>query len=538
MSAKQSHQRRIRQERRPEKGQTLALVAVCALVLVIVCSAFVAFGLFLGGEQELNTATKSGALNVAVQMLNPDKVSASCLGTQFAELGDRNNNITLANVNLVYAKALMVAANAQDIENKGLSNSLTRESLDALVEGADSICRQLNTKASNSQYMQNFFQSMAENNSVRMFGGKNSRVAADPIYSDSYWKIAYVYSGTESNVSINNSQLPSGSSIGSQLVQANGQSFFPGYKAISVAGKTFCLIPYKYGGQPKLISMALFNQNKQTPSASVTVLPNAWSVYGQELGSSAVGASSVACASTHPELVLPFQMQGFIRITLNPAEYTMEGDGEPCGEGSFGFGPDPVEVESTEFEVPLCCLGQMQATLNLECEPGDLYTVLFPPAALETGESETMAALLQRVNEFCPSCSSSDVTRALGEAFTDGSPTQNFFLYCTRTGVSSSLICSSNPSAPYPFMNFFSSPDSSPMIIAEQEFAVDDPDFAVLEVEPEADCEGDGVAEVECTSSNLSWSPGTGYNGFLGQLSLSRSWLVSGEAFCIVIPPI
>lgn len=525
--------------KRKQSGQALGLAAACALIVVMVSVGFLFLSLYIGGEQELNSATKSGALNVAVQMLNPNNVYANANGTQFTDVSDEHNKITLSNVNMVYAKALMIAANAQDIMDQGLSNGYTTQNLQSMIHGANDICRQLQQQVQNSNNIQSYFSAMSQNNSVRMFGGSSPQVAAETAsVASNAWVPAFVYARTESNVTINTSQFPSSSSIPYQLVQVKGQYFFPGYQQLNAAGSNFCFIPFRYGGQPRLISPTLFNANLQAPSAAVTVLANAWSVEGMVEDGQQSGATTLAFAATNPEKTIPFQMQGYIRFTLNPNSYTLEADGEPCGEGEYGYGGTPVEVESTEFEVPICCLGQMQATFNLENEPGDLYSVLFPSTAINTGEDQVMTAILQRVREFCPSCTTANVAAALGEAMTTASSsTQRYYLYCSTTGKPSSLTCTSSPNAPAPFIDFNCAADSNPMLLAEQEFMVDDPNFADVEVEPEADCEGWGFAEVECTSSNLMWAPGTGYKGFLGEISLNRSWLASAECFCVVVPP-
>lgn len=482
-------------------------------------------GMLLGGEQELNTATKSGALNVAQQMLT-QTVSAS--NGQFADVADQNGNISPQNVNMVYAKALMIALNAQDMESKGQANGSTMSNVRTIIDQANALCQQLQQQLNSSSTAQNYFNPAAQDNSVRMFGVNAQATASQ---QPNAWSTAYALSGTESNVTISLSQLPLSADIASLgLVNKQGSFFFPGYSSISAAGFNFSFVPYLYQGQPRLLASTIFNQSTTPPSADIAPVPNAWSVCGLEKGGTIDGAISMAYGLANPQQTFPFKMAGFIRIKLLPNTCTMIGEGEPCGEYEYGYGPEPTVLESDEFEIPECCLGMITAEVGLESEPGDLYSALFP---YEMGATQTMAVIMQRVHEISPNTTTAQVAAMLAAQMCDGSTSQTFYLYTDNSG---NLQCSSSPSNYPSFFSLSTAADGNPFIIAEQVFPFDAPNQAEVIAIPEGDCVGDGWAETNIISSNLMWTPGTGYNGFLGELSINRTCEITAEGFCEIIP--
>ena len=510
---------------RNQNASALALTLACCIVLIFVCFGFITLGLIIGGEQELNTATKSGALNVAQQMLQQNVTANG----QFTDIADQDGKISLANANMVYAKALMIALNAQDIQSKGLSTSSTRENVQSIISEANSICKELQNQVSTASTMQNYFLPAAQSNSLRMFGvGATADVGSMP----NTWTSGYAFSGTESNVTVNMNQLPLSANIANlNLVMKMGNYFFPGYKPTSAMGFNISFVPFLFQGQPRLLAPTIFEQSSQAPTSDIAPLPNCWSVSGLEKNGAQVdGALAAAFSATNPQQTIPFKMNGFIRIKLNPNTCTFNFEGEPCGQFSYGYGPNPMELTSNEFEIPECCLGTMLATVGMESMPGDLYSALFP---YEEGAGQTMQILMQRVYQIAPNATVASVTALLSSTTCNDSNSQTYYLYTDNSGT---LRCSASPSNIPSFYNLNAAADGQSYVIAAQEFPFDAPNVAELFAEPEADCVGGGFAETDITTSNLMWAPGTGYNGLLGELSISRTCVVEGEGFCQVIP--
>lgn len=510
---------------RNQNASALALTLACCLVLILVCFGFLTLALIIGGEQELNTATKSGALNVAQLMLQQSTPATG----QFADVADQNGNITLANVNMVYAKALMIALNGQDIQSKGLANGSTTTNVQSLINEANAICQQLQGQVNNTGTMQSYFLPAAQSNSLRMFGvGSSADIGSMP----GTWSTAYAFSGKESNVTVNINQLPLSANVANlNFVVKLGNYFFPGYKQINAMGYDISFVPFLLQGQPRLLSPAIFEQSLQAPTSDIAQVPNSWSVSGLEKNGAQInGALAAAYSTTNPQQTIPFKMNGFIRIKLNPNTCTFNFEGEPCGEFNYGYGPTPIELTSSEFEIPECCLGEMLATVGLESMPGDLYSALFP---YEEGAAQTMPVLMQRIYQIAPNASLASVTALLTGTMCNDSNSQTYYLYTDNNG---NLQCSANPTNIPSFYNLNASTDGNSYIIAAQEFPVDAPNVAELIAEPEGDCVGGGVAETDISTSNLMWAPSSGCNGLLGELSISRTCVVEGEGFCQVIP--
>lgn len=510
---------------RNQNASALALTVACCLVMILVFFAFLLLSLINGGEQKLNTATKSGALNVAQLMLQQSTPATG----QFADVADQNGNITLANVNMVYAKALMIALNGQDIQSKRLANSSTTENIQALINEANAICQRLQGQVNNKRTMQNYFLPAAQNNSLGMFGvGASADIGSMP----NTWSTAYAFAGTESNVSVNMNQLPLSANVANlNFVVKLGSHFFPGYKQIGAMGYYISFVPYLLQGQPQLLSPAIFEQSLQAPTADITQLPNSWSVSGLEKNGAQInGALTAAYSTTNPQQTIPFKMSGFIRIKLNPNTCTFNFEGEPCGQFHYGYGPTPVKLSSSEFEIPNCCLAAMLATVGLESRPGDLYSALFP---YEKGVAQTMPVLMQRIYQIAPNANLATVTALLSGTMCNDSNSQTYYLYTDKNG---NLQCSANPTNIPSFYNLKASTDGNSYTIASQEFPVDAPNLAQLIAEPAGDCVGAGVAETDISISNLMWAPSSGCNGLLGELSISRTCTVEGEGFCQVIP--
>jgi hypothetical protein len=283
-------------DRRNKEGATLALTVTAVFFIVIL-----AVGLFfvmqmIGGGREAQHATDAGNLNVAKQalvspFLSPTVYNDAATGQilneniEFAGLIGSNNQINLSNYNNLVGKAFLVACNAS-AENTPTAFSSAQAILDA-VEGPNGAGFQLSQQLSAAGNTSNFFQSIAQSNSLRMLNWNNqSQISND---SGNY-KVGFLRQnqGAPTNLSLVNAGnvIPPGATVANGTTNATGingitstssntsntQTYFVGYTPVSVSvnGHNLVLygVPVRPGLEPHLVSQAQFTSELSSPLVS------------------------------------------------------------------------------------------------------------------------------------------------------------------------------------------------------------------------------------------------------------------------------
>ena len=110
----------------------------------------------------------------------------------------------------------------------------------------------------NKQNIDPFFNQLAGARPVKLLGSD----ATATTKCNSEWATAMVYRGDESNIAVNQQQIPPGVTL--NQVKRGNRMFIQGYSPFSANQKTFCFTTFHTGEMPHLLSDHYFEQNRPT----------------------------------------------------------------------------------------------------------------------------------------------------------------------------------------------------------------------------------------------------------------------------------
>lgn len=294
---------------RRRKGATLGLIAVSVLVIIVIGVGCYFLAKLCGGGREVANSTDAGTLNVAKAALRSANVTADVPNTggyaNFGGCADPNygtggNKITLFTYNRCVAQALLIALNAQE-ENWPTSTANANQ----VWQELQTIGQDLSTKLQNQAALSGAFTSVANSNSMKMFGN-NAVNETDykwaymkPGGSTNVWFSQYTFNNSDANAGVSYT-FPSNQAVLSQLVNSgpldkvpdgtkaspysdlgasgNGKNaayqnkYMAGYQPIGpVIGHTFVGVPVFPQQKPHLVSLGEFTTRQANPED-----PNGW----------------------------------------------------------------------------------------------------------------------------------------------------------------------------------------------------------------------------------------------------------------------
>ncbi len=511
---------------RRRRGAALGLVAVCGLVLALIIFGAFFLLLFLGGAKETSNAVDAGALNVGKRSFEIKVEAQTPDEHQFGDLADSQDRFGLTNINRVWGKALLAAANVTAMGSGAPSEA--RDHADKLFNGAQGISDRLADKLTSPGNLHDYFTELSQQNTVRMAGqtAKAEVKAAD-------WNTSLVNRGIETNIEVIPEQFPANTfdSIGAvdKTVQGKPLKFIPGYKPITFLDHHFCLVPFKAEEKTHLISLDQFEKDrlsaKPFPDWSKPVT-NSFSCRGQAATTGPYVEESISCVLTNPQRSFKLEMpRAFIKIKLkekSTAKWSFNGIPWPA-DSSYDY----VIPENSTRGPGEAGLGTIMGTctFGLEYINKTVYGALF---ALPTENYDDVKnPLIQRVKEIDPDFDGdlqSLLSFPLLPAAADHDSDSDNTVYIVFKDNSGKLKCLPEPEA--------------------QAMALGGSDFSKTADGPESDhdespmfvpgvpgvCWGTPVGfgtpkdlpDFMLIEGDLYWKPGSGYDGCLGEVRLER----------------
>ena len=336
-------------------GSAIFFVIATTLVLVGLGVAFLKMGMIFGGSGELSGAVDAAALNVGKKALNHDVVLGKGDAEEFSVFADKNSDaISLIEINEVLAKAMLTQMNETAMEKQGFSSQLSKQHADSLFKEAMIVSDKLADKLSDFKNHSNYFNEMANSNSLAMLGAK-AKVEVD----SKGWSASFVDRGEESNVQFEEGQLPEGFKAEDIGVKAgDGKYYIKGYTPLKIGDKTMHFVPFKLNGQPHLVSGKTFNANslsKLPMKGWEKPIPNAISVQGKTVLENNQVLEARSYVQINPSQTFKLEAKDcVVRILIdnNVAHWIVN-----------GAAPSPVSVMK-ELSSALGKLGQISKTLG------------------------------------------------------------------------------------------------------------------------------------------------------------------------------
>jgi hypothetical protein len=552
--------------RRNKRGGAITFGVVLALVLVVLGIGFFMLSMYMGGQKETKNAADAGALNTAKQVLDNGTVSVQLSSdpsqqcfmdvTNDSTGGSPTNDgkVDLRRINRVWAQALMMAINADAAQNgpdgnagQGVSNAQNA------CAGAQAISNALAAKLTTASNLYPFFTDISQQNTVRMI----STGSTVNYWPGANWQTSLMDRTAESNIVLNgtpanNFNLPAGTSFNkSYATQCTRPSppdvlsqtawFLQGYTPINVLGQTFWQVPFQYGEKPHLVSSTIFNSSQQSaqPLSWTPAVPNAYSAAGF-VKQGAAGQNAISWVLTNPNQ--PFRLsipQSFLHIHVDTmySKWFFFPSGYPPleldPEQSYGYTPD------SQSNVPLpgggiACstVTPDEAEVGLEVVGQSLDGIIF---GIPKGDTSSLEAdMVSRINEMAgnlnPSSpvqtfSASDLHSCLSNPATIGwllAGTQDFYVFSpdgqtlTVQPETTAVI-----QATWLAQIINNDPDGTEVQLVNDTNAPV-PIILVPSVTPDPYCSVIMDFGWETWDKSLYWTPGTGYNGCLGQVRVTR----------------
>lgn len=501
-------------KQRSASGVSIIVVVVAALFLILMLFMVFQFSLLTGGSREVRNAVDAAALNVSKRVAE----LRVPLESKFADVADSGGKVGLANINRIWGKALLINANAEEIQKEGLANQYTQqnasESFRMAQQANDALVAQLTDKST----LDTFFNQMASLRGAKLLNADLKTVNGPG------WDVGMVDRGAEANMMFDTSQFPKGTNV--SALQA-GSKFMKGYTPVEMNGKTFCFTTFRPNEMPHLISDSYFDKNNRNSSGIANVsnpIPNAFRANGiassvkANLGAS---ASSVANPRRIYNLAIP---HAYVSLHMdNVARWYV--NGKLAKVTTYKFEPETVNGVK-DFPLPSGAKLNGYASLGNEYKSG---TLLGSISALPGDKTAPLMRMVQRIQEIKP-----DFSLATLKSMLQKEPPGGFFvIYPTYKTPDNSdtpqltmVRVTEGVSLPA-WLDLAIAIDGMPKPVADETTQRDEPNYNWQQVVGGNPAGGEHWTEV---SGKVVWTPGTGFGPCLGDLRISRQTVSNHQA--------
>jgi hypothetical protein len=304
----------------------MMFVVAGILMLVIVGIVVIFILAMMGGNNQLHNAVGSGALSVARRALTDIYVKEDMGDQEFLEdVVNKRGELNAENYNRTVAKTMLVSINEMAMASLGQSTPTSSHQVLHVFERQRRLGNKLQAALDDDDKLGQFFDNCANANDMRMFG--NPKVVMQKPVDH-----AYMDRGAKSSVYFAPNDLPEGFNSGMlQPLTKNNKSWLPGYLPLELNGCGFCFTPQP-SAPPHLVSKVNFAANQRKPELArnlpaancLPIIPNSFRVTGtvekhnQKLSSTACSEAD-ALTPGYP-MSLP---QGFVRITQAAPEFVV-----------------------------------------------------------------------------------------------------------------------------------------------------------------------------------------------------------------------
>lgn len=554
---------------RRERGSVLALAAALGFALIVLGVGFFFFVMFMNAQKETKNAVDAGTLNVGKQAL--DELSVNLLPSNnqrcfWDVCKDEPDNspvpvppptINLRRINRVWAEAMLFKINALAQKNQGQDDSGMSNASSAL-QGAEQISNQLSDKLKSETNLHGFFTSVARQNNIRMIGNQASvKEIAGP-----NWQTSRMEQGGESNIMLGGNKsndffAPQGFDWSAANVtettrnpkpaNSNGMFFLKGYENLQFGDDSIWQVPFLFEEKPHLVSKTNFESAKNNASGWSKPVPNAFSAEGVASQPGKPAEKAMSWMITNPRQTYKAAIpHSFIRIKIDkpkvnwwytplffPVKYSSENYGFlPEGKSNTGIkgGPGCATVQPQNIMLGLDVVG---------LSPDGLIFSYPPTSETKYIERELVARCNEMITKVGETVTAGEVHSAMSNvlcaAALASGLTREFVLY-SPDGKSLSCLpfIAPPPDALWLATLMSNKPDGSEKKRAEATSVSFIP-FHFPQVTPLPFFVFKAAGGTSTYSKTIYWTPGTGFNGCLGDIRVFRETDVYSTGLCTPI---
>jgi len=533
----------------------MGLVAVLGFVLVMLTTAFFQLSMYFGGSKETRNAVDAGTLNAGKRAF---EVKVKALGAdelQFIDVADSQGEFGLVNINRVWAKAMLAAANAQAMQSDGQAGGAVGHAGD-LFDGARGISDRLSDKLNTETNLHNYFRDIGNANSLRMLG-PNSELSV----AAGQWETSLTDRGKETNIEIRDYIMPSNAGLNAvnavdATVAGDSRKWIPGYQPVSILGRDYCFVPFRAEEKTHLISGIEFKANQKSIQPLPqwpNPVPNAFSCHGRTVANATYGQEAISYVVGNPQRRFKLAMpHTFVHIKLEDNKVTWLlnspvpelGDNHPSVEQYESTYPNRPDLASRSGTPTSAICGTLMANsvpLGTEYVPPTLDSALFGTALQVGNKSKLENALVQRINEMITDPEAPKFTAAKLHSLLDDPACiaalqldeEDYYIFSPDgKEVKVAPKAEAMADAPWIIPMINHAADGSAKEIMSIESNV--PLIGLVQVIPDPFCSiyipPFGLLNVEI---HADWKPGSGYDGCLGEVTMKHHtevylWGVAG----------
>jgi hypothetical protein len=414
---------------RKQHGATMGIIIVCCVILVILIVGLFHVTMLLGGSQELRNSVDAGTLNLGMQAVQLKTTPQPGAEMQFSDVEDKKGEFGITNINRVLGKAFLMNANVAAMESGGMGSGNASEHAKDAAESAQAICDRITQQLKDFGKTSKYFDDFIKVNSLKMYG----KVGAHAVDAD--WGTACVDRDQESNLKMENAQIPPGFSLpaGSTATvhEKDGKDYIylRGYHGISVNSRQATFVPFKYDEKPHLINGFYFAaQQKLAVNGWNSPVPNALSTKGETDKMGQLISAANAYVLTNPQHTYFLSMpHSYVHIRLEENEVDFKYQGL-ITEHTAHYGYYPGQ---TEYWESVAGSGTFNITANLGYQYAvpTLYTAINSLVKLGGTNDKIMDAILQRVQEIKHDYTMSQLKADLMSCPTIGMDSGDFYIF-------------------------------------------------------------------------------------------------------------
>jgi len=522
-------------------GAALGLAVALAMVLIIISVGLFSISMYFGGAHEATNAADAGALNLGKKVATiPIPLQPGLETAYFADVAD-NGNVTMANINRLWSKAMLTSINEYQMNAEGAEQNYNNHALMDTVNmqtDMEKIDDRLRAATGDPTTLSQFYLDYASQNSLKMLG-KNShmRVQNNAGWGQSFVDRAISTTYYESNIQVDpGSQFPlnyDASKIPTVAPTKDpNHRYLRGYYSYitryfgAAGGVAYSLIPFRFAERPHLISQSDFNNNTDGKPLGALFdghlpLPNAFSTIATG-ANDRYGALATACVQVNPQKIYNLAMPGgYVRILIHKNNLQWQVNGDNNYSVAYGFAPDQIDM--TKFTLPCGDVWANEFVGNEYATSNSLFTAMFALPPIPPTGSVAFQYLLQRVCEIHPGYTSPQLIALLKSInMLPSAQDQEFAIYNSSYDSNAPLVISTLASAP---TNMQAQPDGTVQTL-DNEGPSPGPNNGTTHL----DCFGQSTyPSVTTVEAQRVWTPGTGatsdptQNGCLGKLEVRRT---------------
>lgn len=566
---------------RAQRGSMMILIIGFTFFFIILAVGVVQIMLILGGSHEVQDAVDAGTLNVGKKSVLITTKTGSGIGnqignmlgnilgkaapglngalggvgggigggigsilnsalgsmggpeSQFNDVLDDNASVGLTNINRVWGKALLAAMNNKQMHDANLATGESDAHVESLYSGAKSISDRLADQLNQPKNHFNYFAELSRRSTTRM-STDNAKAQVIPDIKGN-WETACMDRGEESNLIIEQSQLPEGFKADDPNFAKkcdDGKIRFKGYTPINVGGKDFPLVSFMTKTQPHLVSQKTFSDNllKTKPmSFWPKPIPNAFSCQGRlsdpnKPDKNEQRARSFVISNPQKDFQAQFP-HGFLKIQVDDCDLIWNQWPVPGEVGKDSYGAYPLQQKSHTFIIFGLGTMDVQAYVGNEFVPPTLDKAL---NAFYGDTDEIKKNMVQRIAQIKPGYTVDDLDKMLGSTFMFPSD-KEFFIFPDSKGEIRTMtrtFAMANNVLWLPLSD--NEPDGKETEMGDDQSLPMIPNFCTWQTKSVLGLSGG--AAIAIAEGKFFWQPGSGWNGCLGKVRIKRKTTVYANA--------